>query len=186
MHFCAPARFGGTNFTTPELQNSWITKLKHREWCAQDKYWLLPWVIVLAGRSFSVAFRASDSTGVMLIGFVTKMIMIYNSAWVYGHSFVRPSPECYDKTQTVNSTLPVSVMESRIGAPCRSRRSQQSDPNTWKIRPQWPPDSSSLSLPWCLPSACPYHFAARTPCSFAIPLGIFLHNILWWQRVDNK
>ena len=36
--------------------------------------------------------------------------MIYNSAWVYGHSFVRPSPECYDKTETVNSTLPVSVM----------------------------------------------------------------------------
>ena len=36
---------------------------------------LLPWVIVLAGRIFSLAFRASDSTGVMLIGFVTKMII---------------------------------------------------------------------------------------------------------------
>ena len=36
---------------------------------------LLPWVIVLTGRIFSLAFRASDSTGVMLIGFVTKMII---------------------------------------------------------------------------------------------------------------
>ena len=36
---------------------------------------LLPWVIVLTGMIFSLAFRASDSTGVMLIGFVTKMII---------------------------------------------------------------------------------------------------------------
>ena len=36
---------------------------------------LLPWVIVLTGRIFSLAFRASDSTGAMLIGFMTKMIM---------------------------------------------------------------------------------------------------------------
>ena len=36
---------------------------------------LLPWVIVLTGRIFSLAFRASDSTGVILIGFVTKMII---------------------------------------------------------------------------------------------------------------
>ena len=36
---------------------------------------LLPWVIVLTGRIFSLAFRASDSTGVMPIGFVTKMII---------------------------------------------------------------------------------------------------------------
>ena len=51
---------------------------------------LLPWVIVLTGRIFRLAFRASDKTGVMLIGLVTEMMMEFLE-WCHASVSIRRS-----------------------------------------------------------------------------------------------